>query len=187
MTNHTEDYDMLSPNNKANFDEGLESIVKKVLQLPLDNPIPLAINEAGATTWHQFMYMDEDDIYEKNLTKYEQKLLSWFIGYVRESIDANAPGSDQPSFYTKEGFTKYTQDRRKIHRLKSRYGASRMERDGEQDSRRKSLEDHVVDLAAKVKKTTTDILDQLKERKQKEKAPAAPQDETDNEAAEVKQ
>ncbi len=174
MTNYAEDYDVVQP--MASFDDGLESIIKEVLQVPLDNAIPLAIYQAGATTWQQFMYIDEDDVFDieyeaadgtaKYLTKYEQKLLSWFIGYVRENIDNNIPGSEDPSFYTKEDFTKYTQDRRKLRRFKSRYGASvRMERDcGE---RRRTLEENFVELANKVKKCTNDILEQIKEVQRK--------------------
>ena len=181
--NHTEDYEVVKP--MAKFDDGLEFLMMHVLQLPLDNPIPLAIYQAGVTTWQQFMFMDEDDVFDidywaedgtsKFLTKYEQKLLSWFIGYVRSNIDNNVPGSDEPSFYTKEDFTKYTQDRRKLSHFRTRYIATRKGC----DEHIKTLEGHVVDLANKVTKKTTEILEQLKkeaaQRKQsmnKQKVPA---------------
>jgi hypothetical protein len=51
MTTDAEDFDIVSSSKpKATFDEDLENIVKDVLQLPLDNPIPLVINHAGAST-----------------------------------------------------------------------------------------------------------------------------------------
>jgi hypothetical protein len=132
-----EDSDILSlsiysrferPQNKACFDEGLENIMKNVMELPLDNPIPLAIHQfAGVSSWRQFIYMDECDVYRATykdatgttqvLTRYEQKLLQWLIGYVRESIDNHKYGSDLPSFYTKESFGHYTQNRRKMIRF----------------------------------------------------------------------
>jgi len=131
-----EDSDILSlsiysrfvrPQNKARFDEGLESIMKNVMELPLDNPIPLAIHQfSGVSTWRQFIYMDECDVYKATykdatgttqlLKRFEQKLLQWLIGYVRENIDNHKYGSDLPSFYTKESFGHYTQNRRKMIR-----------------------------------------------------------------------
>merc|ERR1712070_968648 len=74
-------------------------------------------------------------------------------------------GSEDPSFYTKEDFTKYTQDRRKLHRFKARYGSVRMER--ESGERRRTLEENFVELANKVKKCTNDILEQIKEVQRK--------------------
>lgn len=197
MTAHTEDYDMVSPNNKpeAKFDAELEKIVKEVLELPLDNNVPMAINVAGVTTWKQFMYLDEDDIngieYDNvdgsfKLTKFEHKLLSWFIGYVRKNIDADAPGANEVSFYTKEGFAKYSQERREIIRFRARYGINKLKRDGEPCRSLKTLEEKVVDLAGKVKKTTAEILEQIKERKKKESVPE-PHEGASNEAAEARQ
>jgi len=115
----------------ASFDEDLELVITNVLKLPLDNPIALAINHfAGVKTWHQFKYMDECDVFAafyhqetngttKNLTKYEQKILRWLIGYIRENIDDHKQGSEEASFYTSEAFTKYTQDRRRWLRNKA--------------------------------------------------------------------
>lgn len=116
----------------ASFDEDLEHVITNVLKLPLDNPIALAINHfAGVKTWHQFKYMDECDVFEafyyeetngttKNLTKFEQKILRWLIGYIRENIDDHKHGSEKASFYTSEAFTKYTQDRRRWLRNKAK-------------------------------------------------------------------
>ena len=196
MTAHSEDYDMVPPNKPiAKFDAELEKIVKEVLELPLDNNIPMAINVAGVTTWKQFIYMDEDDIngikYDNidgsfKLTKFEHKLLSWFIGYVRKNIDADTPGANEVSFYTKEGFVKYSQERREMVRFRSRYGIDKLKREGEPGRSLKALEEKVVDLAAKVKKTTAEILEQLKERKKKESVPE-PQNGASSETTEAKQ
>ena len=197
MTAHSEDYDMIPPANKptAKFDAELEKIVKDVLELPLDNNIPMAINVAGVTTWKQFICMDEDDIdgieYDNvdgsfKLTKFEHKLLSWLIGYVRKNIDADTPGANEVSFYTKEGFAKYSQERREVVRFRSRYGINKLTREGEPGRSLKTLEEKVVDLAAKVKKTTAEILEQLKERKKKESVPE-PQDGASSETTNAKQ
>ena len=195
MKTDIEDFDIVSSKGKASFDEGLESIMKNVMQLSLDNPIPLAISyHAGVSTWHQFMYIDEVDIYDakyqdnngsvKVLTAYEQKLLQWLIGYVRENIDTHKPGSDLPSFYTKDGFTEYTQSRRKLYRFKSRYRGTSAEKKREQDERRKSIEEHIVEFATKVKKATTDILEKHKEKMKNEKVSGTTgQNENENRAA----
>lgn len=115
----------------ANFDHDLELVITNVLKIPLDNPIALAIHHfAGVKTWHQFKYMDECDVFEatyydetngttKSLTKYEQKILRWLIGYVRDNLDDLKKGSEEASFYTSEAFTKYTQDRRRWLRHKA--------------------------------------------------------------------
>jgi hypothetical protein len=185
--NNSSDFEVLSPMNKSTFDEGLKSIIMDVMNLPLDNPIPLAIHHAGVSTWNQFVYMDEDDIYQatyvdgngttQTLTKYEEKLLQWLIGYVRENIDADTEGSDLPSFYTQEGFQAYTQKRRKVHRFKARYSGTFAEKSHE---KRKSLDDHIVVLCAKLKKMTSELLEKRKEQQKKDKAStAAETNETD--------
>jgi len=133
MDTTTEVFDINPPKPNATFDEGMESIINNVLQLPLDNPIPLAIYHGGVSTWDQFTYMDECDVNEavykdsngatQFLTKYEQKILRLLIGYVLDNIDTHTPGSDLPSFYTKDGFKQYIQNRNAL--LEQQYGTSR--------------------------------------------------------------
>lgn len=104
-----DDFDIVPP-PKPTFDEGLASIFQEVMRLPLDNPIPLTIHHAGVSTWHQFLYMDEDDFSERStfvappdgskigsLSKYEEKVLKWLIGYVRYNnvVDNQKDGSDK--------------------------------------------------------------------------------------------
>lgn len=133
MDSATEVFDIVSSKPNAMFDEGMEIIINNVLQLPLDNPIPLAIYHDGVSTWDQFTYMDECDVKEvvykdsngatKFLTKGEQKLLRFLIGYVLDNIDTHTPGSDLPSFYTKDGFKQYIQNRNAL--LEQQYGTRR--------------------------------------------------------------
>eukprot|EP00535_Pseudo-nitzschia_heimii_P007938 CAMPEP_0197176732 /NCGR_PEP_ID=MMETSP1423-20130617/2555_1 /TAXON_ID=476441 /ORGANISM="Pseudo-nitzschia heimii, Strain UNC1101" /LENGTH=258 /DNA_ID=CAMNT_0042626141 /DNA_START=30 /DNA_END=806 /DNA_ORIENTATION=- len=141
MTGNNSVHDQMNRSRKKStmFDDDLEILVKNVLQLPLDNAIPLAIyHHAGVSTWHQFMYMDESDVFEatyldksgkmKYLTRYETKILRWLIGYVRENIDSQQFGSEQPSFYNKDGFTKYTQHRRKMAEFMANYRTTKSSR-----------------------------------------------------------
>ena len=169
-----DDFDILPPPTPA-FDEGMTKIFKDVMQLPLNNHIPLAIHHAGVSTWHQFMYMDEEDFCEKStyvasdgkvrrLSKYEDKLLKWLIGYVRQNIDNHKNGSDKPEFYTKDGFTAYTQERRKINRFRFRYRRTSDIGETDDGDQKKSLEDHIVDVCTKLKKTASDILEKHKEQ-----------------------
>merc|ERR1712194_773264 len=102
------------------------------------------------------------------LTKFEQKLLRWMIGYMRENIDEHEPGSDLPAFYTEDGFKQYTQNRRKLQQMKERYSSTRGE--GEHDKRLKSIEEHILDVASRVKNITKEVLAKHKERKHKERA-----------------
>jgi len=142
MTGYDSVHDQMnrSRNKSSIFDDDLEILVKDVLQLPLDSAIPLAIyHHAGVSTWHQFMFMYESDVYEatyldndgkmKYLTRYETKILRWFIGYVRENIDSRQFGSEQSSFYNKDGFTKYTQHRRKMAEFVANYRTTKLSRD----------------------------------------------------------
>ena len=165
------DFDMVSPKPMATFDAGLQIIVKDVMQFSLDDPIPLAINHhANVSTWQQFMYLDEDDVKEasyldgkgstKFLTKFEQKLFQWMVGYVRENIDTHKPGSDMPAFYTKDGFTRYTQNRRKKN------GKYKGIEKGLQN-----IEEQIMEFVSKLKNTTGEILKKQKERMQGEQSP----------------
>eukprot|EP00535_Pseudo-nitzschia_heimii_P001336 CAMPEP_0197181094 /NCGR_PEP_ID=MMETSP1423-20130617/5479_1 /TAXON_ID=476441 /ORGANISM="Pseudo-nitzschia heimii, Strain UNC1101" /LENGTH=196 /DNA_ID=CAMNT_0042631273 /DNA_START=69 /DNA_END=659 /DNA_ORIENTATION=+ len=183
-----------SQKTKATVDPGLEHIVKDVMQFSLDDPIPLAINyHAGVSTWEKFMYIDEEDIKgatyptEKGstqpLTQFEQKLLRWMIGYMRENVDAHEPGSDTPAFYTEDGFKRYTQNRRKLQQMKERYSSTtRGGTEGDHDRRLKSIEEHILDVASRVKNITKEVLAKHKERKHKERA-HAPQDENEEPCA----
>merc|ERR1711933_528810 len=147
---------------------------KDVMQFSLDDPIPLAINHhANVSTWKQFMFLDEDDVDEalyldakgspRFLTKFEQKLLRWMVGYVRENIDTEKPGSDMPAFYTKDGFTRYTQNRRKLQQMKAKHLGI--------EKGIKTIEEQIIEFASKLKKTTSEILKKHKERMQGEQTP----------------
>ena len=186
------DFDMVSDKPRAaEFDAGLEHILKDVMRFSLDDPVPLAIyHHAGVSTWQQFTYIDEDDVDDavypgadgvstKHLTRFEQKLLRWMIGYVRENIDADQPGSELPAFYSEDGFKEYSRKRRKLQQTKKRFrggtttgGGGGTDRD--QEISLKCIEAHILDIASKVKKMTRELLAKHKERMQKEQQAAKP-------------